>query len=313
MVTLLASPAMATDAVQDEYARRSKALSPTDAAGHFALAKWCRTQEQWQWVADECRIVLNLTPNHEPAKLLLDIARTKLRKKRKHDVQAGGRRGRRNAVIRTLSEHEIQRIRRAELYPDDREKARVRIDNAALRSFQQSASRDGSIDLDRAQFFRLPRLEQAQLILKHAPKQFGEKVMVQTDPTRMRTFLRKVQPIVIRGCGTADCHGGASGGSFRLLTANMLAVNVGYANYLMLHQTAVGKGYLIDRDQPERSLLLTYGLPASQVKNAAAVHPIPIRPTFRDRNDRDYNLVLDWLSSLAIERPDYGVNFKTRR
>lgn len=297
---------LAAGDVEDEYLRRFKALDVKDVRGHFELAKWCREQENWQLVAQQCRHVLRLEPNHQQAKLLLEVAQRRLG----GDLRSPSRGAGRGGPLRPLTDDEVQRIRRMELHPDQDERVVLRIDRKALRAFYEVAHKDGHVDCDRRTFFRLPRLEQARLILRHAPDRFGGGVTIRSDPERMRSFLREVQPIVLRGCAAADCHGGSAAGDFQLLAGRSLSPNDSYANFLRMHEYQVGTQRVINRDQPGRSLLLTYALPPHQVADQTGRHPTEIMPVFQSSDDRDYQTLLEWLSSLSITRPDYGIDLK---
>jgi hypothetical protein len=293
--------------IDDEYLDRFKSLAAKDVNGHFELAKWCREHEKWQLVAQQCRHVLRIEPNHEQAKLLLQVAQTRLsadQALRGRDPDASGR-------LRPLTDEEVQRIRRKELHLDEEGRVVVRIDRDALREFYEFAHGTGLVDDDRRAFFKLPRLKLAQLILRLAPDQFGKAVSIRSDPQRMQTFIRDVQPIILRGCAAADCHGGSAAGDFQLFTGRALSPNASYANYLRMHEHKAGNERLINRDQPGRSLLLSYGLPNEEVAEETRRHPSDIMPVFQSPDDREYRTVLNWLSSLSIRRPDYGIELKS--
>jgi hypothetical protein len=94
----------------------------------------------------------------------------------------------------------------------------------------------------------------------------------------------------------------------------------GYTNFYILqnYTKAVkadsgvfGKGDLrmIDRQQPERSILLQYALPGAI---AEYDHPDVngYRPAVRGLNDPRYHQILDWIgSSLKAEDPNYGIDY----
>ena len=85
--------------------------------------------------------------------------------------------------------------------------------------------------------------------------------------------------------------------------------NVAYTNFLILHEYKVGELPVVDRKTPAMSLLITYGLPTTDGSVASEYkHPTDIRAAFKDDRDRDYRMLLEWLQSLSIERPDYGID-----
>jgi hypothetical protein len=64
---------------------------------------------------------------------------------------------------------------------------------------------------------------------------------------------------------------------------------------------------VIDREVPERSLALQFGLPASV---GTPPHPkVPNwKPRFRSASDQGYKDIFNWMSkSLSVLQPDYGI------
>lgn len=290
------------DAIDDEYYARVKELKSDDIVGRLRLAVWCRDQERWQLAARECGEILKRQPGHEQAQLLLNLARAHLDVEGRHAGAESGAGGVGRPV--ELTDDEVQRVRRAELNLEGDEHVRLKIDRDALNAFYEQGKRDGLLAMERAAFFRLPRLEQARLILRYAPETFGDKIEMASDPERMRVYLRDVQPVVLRGCATSECHGGPSAGRLRLLAGRTLSGTASYTNYFILEGGVVGNERMINRDLPERSLLLSYGLPRGV---GVVGHPTEIVGAFKDEEDRDYKTVLNWISSMPITRPDYGI------
>ncbi len=302
------------DPVDDEYAQRLKGLAADDVRGHLALAQWCREQSRWELVARVCHKVKRLEPSNRKAKLLLELARTHLNKQQTGSGttaggagKSGGGRASGGKLPRVLTDAEVQRIRRAELYPDDRERARIRIDRGAQQEFFESMSGNARFPYDRRTFFALPPAEKAEIMLRLGEPKYAEKITVTTDPERMRVFVRKVMPVLAVGCATVECHGGASESRLQLYGGRTLKTNVAYANFLTLHEYQVDKHRLIDRNSPEQSLILAFGLPPRSSADGLN-HPVPIEPVYKDREDRGYQTVYEWLSSLSLKPPEYGVD-----
>lgn len=305
---------VSADEIDEEYATQARKLQPADVAGHLTLAKWCREKGKWHHVARECRHILRHQPNHRQAKLLLELAQVQLGK----DAQPMGRqpgpskaRAARDcgAAPRPLTDDEVQVIRRAELRLDRRERVTVKIDRTALKEFVDWAiGRPGFPD-DSKTFYRRNRVEQAQLMLRRARERFGDAITIRSDPERLRHFGREVMPIVLAGCATSDCHGGGGAGCFRLTGGRSLGTNVAYANFLVMHEFEVDNRRLVNRNSPERSLILSYGLPRRAGDDAKPFnHPIEIPAVFETEGDADYITLLEWLRSLDLKRPDYGID-----
>ena len=85
-----------------------------------------------------------------------------------------------------------------------------------------------------------------------------------------------------------------------------------YTNFFLLSRfTHEGKA-MIDRDRPELSLLLQWGL-----EREAAKFPAPDvegwRPRFRSPEDGDYRRLVDWIDSLFDNDPGYGITYPPAR
>ncbi len=299
------------DQIDDEYLRRSRALVTSDVRGHLELAKWCKKNTRWNFVADECNLILRVEPGNAQATLLRDIARSYLKKDQRNAQSPGGvpraGGGGGGALPRLLTDAEVQRIRRAELRRSGVEHARVKIDRKALQDFFGAMEKEGRLPYEKKDFFRLSPIEKARAMFRYGGEEFSGKVNVTTDPERMRIFGRDVMPTIAARCATVECHGGSGPSAFQMFGGRGVRGNALYTNFYVLHELKVGDLALINRNNIDESLILTYGLPPRPGESNLN-HPIPIRAVFRDTDDRKYQAVYEWLRSLTIDRPDYGID-----
>ena len=311
-------PAIAlADAVDDEYTRRFKAMERTDVSGHLELAKWCRDKERWDLVAKQCRFILNQNPHHAQAKLLLETAQTYLANQQRDastDAQLPQQPGKTPGKLpRLLTDAEIQNIRLHEMKLDNSERTNLRIDRDALRDFFDRYQGSGGVPADSRDFFRMDRMQQAELMFRTDPERYADKITVLGDPARLREFQRDVVPIVIRNCATSDCHGGPGAGGLQLHPAERSSdPKALYSNFYILHEYKGPQDQrLIDRDNLQRSMLLTAGLaPSTDETLKAYNHPTDLKPPFDSEKNRDYLTIYNWLRTLSIERPDYGIQLE---
>jgi hypothetical protein len=289
------------------YQEKAAALADDDVDGHYKLAEWCREQERYDLVLREVIKVLQEAPSHENARLLYTVARTKLRKTERQpetaergDAEAGA----------LLSEEDIQKLRRAEFRIDRPEPGvRVTFGRNTINEFLAAMSGDPLFrtDGDRRAFREASSSRKLQLILRMEEEKFADQVYIVDDPYVFREFKRRVMPLVGHTCGTSGCHGGESAEAFRLYRNPRLSTSVLYTDFLVLDSVEAKNGWMIDRDKPEESLLLEYGLPA---QDAAKQHPNtanPIKPIFRNKRDPRYVAIRDWVEQLRLPRPAYGV------
>ena len=297
------------DGVEDQYKQRFRKLAADDIEGHYKLALWCKEQKAFTLLKTQCTYILRKSKNHEPARLLLELARREMAAGAPPGAGPAGRGKPRLAALgRILNDDEIQILRRSELLLDRPERVGVKFKNRVLERFFAEMQGGPGFGFTRQRFFKLPPSERAQLILDFAPEAYGRDVEITTDPQRFANFERKVLPIVLEGCATATCHGTHGRARWRLYSDRVRSKNMVYTNYLIMHELTLGQERLIDRDLPDRSLVLVYGLPeATTGPDHPSNHPQPIDPPFRNPKDRKYLEVLDWIESLALPTPDYGI------
>lgn len=301
--------------VEDEYARRAKKLAPDDVDGHFELAMWCKQQEAWALLRKECTHVLLLEPNHEQARLLLELAKANLAGGEEAGetgpAPEGGGGPASGEVSRLVTDDEIQILRRAELYCNVPERISVKFKNDVVRQYASQMIRDPD---KRRWFFGLSPAEKAQTILceeESVRERFAKDVFITSDPQRFQDFERKVLPIIERGCATSSCHGGPDAGRFRLHTGRRLSPNEVYTDYLLLFEFTRDTEQMINRSFADRSLLLHYGLKDAVVDEFhPSRHPTEIEPVYQSPTDRDYVTVQDWIRTLDVIPPEYGINLK---
>ena len=83
-------------------------------------------------------------------------------------------------------------------------------------------------------------------------------------------------------------------------------------NFYLLTQTKVGGIPMIDRNNPEESLLLQWGLPREEAKFGAPEDIKNWRPYFKDPKDERYTKMLSWIKSLIRANQDstYDLTYK---
>lgn len=218
-----------------------------------------------------------------------------------------------------VSDADIQRLRLAELRLDGpAEVVRVRF----LRKARQRDLPLEVLDtLRRRSDFRpawedvltrgLPH-EKLQLIVRLTGTEHAERIAVDSDPAVFDAFRRRVLPLVNRGCARSGCHGGKGAREFRFPVGSSSSDTYAYTAFVLLDQRQTVHGPLVNRANPEESVLLTYMLPPEATDRG---HP-PVgrgpafKPVVRSRDDRLYAAVLEWIDQLAVPRPEYGLAYE---
>ena len=297
--------------IKELYQQRLAAL-PKDAGAkaHVDLARWLYESKEYALAQKELDAALVIDPaNTEALVLKQTVDRSMLWEMTKvnQDMTKALAAGTQTPVAsprdrRLLTADQINVIRQHELKDTDR--VRVRLERNVARQFAES---QGNITVQ--EFARLPDQAKAMMILKEGTKEMRPDVKIVSDPQALADFKSRVQPVILQGCATANCHGGANSGTFRLYApADNEATT--YTNFYILTQYAAKGGELraISRARPKDSLILEYGLPR---ENAEADHPEVVGYTsvFRNASDPKYQQILFWLGALNPVEPQYGIDY----
>lgn len=311
--------------LQREYQQRFNRLRADDTEGHYTLAEWCRENRMYRLLLRQSQHVLQLDPGHENARLLYRLAVEQLRAQtaqtqpEQAEAAASG-----DGELLTLSQ--IQKVKYAEFLDRDQvrpplpaangrarvapepvgEFLQVRFKENVLNQFldQMAGTTDfGSRD-DRTRFLAMAPTLQAQIIREQTGDEYQKQIEIVNDPLVVGQFER-VLPTVMSGCGTSLCHGGSEAEKWRLRTTRpRTSLNL-YTNFVIVNRVRNGNQRLVDRRNPEDSLLLQYGLPAQQ---ATYQHPTPIPVMFpRGRDDLRYRTILTWIENLRVPEPRLAI------
>lgn len=306
------------DSVYAEYERRVAQLKPDDIAGHFKLATWCKERGAWELVRKECTLILAQDGGHEQAKLLQELAMRRLGESKAGPKRPGeSKPGVRNEEIgklgRIISDAEVRRIRWMEMLDDEPRPLSIKFKNKVIQRFLDAMEGTAGFTTrnERGAFMKLKPTAKLQLIRKHTGDRYFDDIVIKTDPKRLADFERRVLPVALRGCATSHCHGDPKASRFTLYTDRVMSKNMAYTNYLIMHDYRVGGKRVINRDDPERSLLLTYGLRELLAgTDPTYKHPGEVKPVFRGANDPKYRAIREWLESLSTLEPDYGISLE---
>jgi hypothetical protein len=204
---------------------------------------------------------------------------------------------------RLLNPDEINIIRQKEMSSDD-DTIKFRFDHNVIRTYLAA-----NTDIDKDAFSKMPDMAKANEILTKGDPKLAKDVKVLTDPRPLLDYKTKVNPILLQGCGLSGCHGGTKGGDFGLYGGDSTAAV--YTNFYIIFKyskTVDGVRYLaMDREVPDRSLLLQYGLPHADGKPP---HPKAKdwKPRFKSTQDQAYATIYDWMTkSLSVMQPEYGI------
>ena len=334
-------PGGAMTADEQEFQKRRAATANNDVNGLLKLARWAMERQQYDLAYDAAQDARDADPrNREAQDLLRTIeAHRKLNRRataqpqpqpggsrpapgaqppadgQRPDVQPGAQPAARggqdkgepdNALVRPLSPDEVNRIRMLEWRGD--RNVRIRLMNDVKRRYLARA------DIQPAEFNKLDAVEQAWEMKRKGSPELLNDIRMTNDPPALQEYRQFIQRAVLTTCATAACHGGGAGSDKFALHARADHEADAYANFLTLHnyEYKPEKGReaaMIDRNRPEDSLLIQFGLPPN-VSNMPHPEVDGFRPLFKSTNDQRYRQFVRWIAdSLSPLMDDYGVPF----
>ncbi len=314
---------------EEEYARKLKEIDPKSADDHYKLGKWAFDNGLLDIAEKELNEALEIDPDHKRASLLLRQVKAKLEEAGEtggtggtepEKGEEGGKTTEGAAAVKPeylVSQEDIYRIRFAELRESDR--VTVELKNDVVERYIESMQGIGDFkEKNFAKKFRgWPKLQKAKYIHDNTESDnvsIRDDILITKDPQFMTDFRTQVWPILTGGCAALSCHGGEKvNGGLKVFNVSAKDVKVDYTNYVLLWgcvKTNDGGGYrrVIDKNWPELSLLLQYGLPP---ENARYKHPVKIKAMFTSTKDKRYIRILDWIKSLeGPPMPNYHLAYK---
>ncbi len=296
---------------EDTYQARLAEIKSKDPEGLFQLALLCSTNNRPDLAANLCRQVLASWSAHARAKALLRASNQRLAVTSRSGTASRPASGQPTTsqpgltIAGVLGPEAINRVRFREFrFEDMTDRPRVTLSRQVIQEFLEEAAKSQAMsDLDKNLFNRADNDDKLRWIIKVAGDRYLGRIQMTSEPRSMATFRQKIWPILGKGCAVPACHGGEKAGSLRYV----LPVSYGPAmatNFYIVGQFETGQGKLINREHPEASLLLQYGLSGEQ---AEFKHPVAIPPVFTSISDGKYQIVLEWIRQRQSPTPNYGI------
>jgi len=316
---------------EQEFQQRLGKLAAGDLQGHIDLARWALDNKQYELARQAITMAQTIDSKNGEANSLADTIRSEqaLAVKRANPappaaaepaappaaaapaspeataVAAPGPTSR-----RFLSDDDINLIRQAELQPADAA-IQVRFLNHVTERYLASGGKDAAV------FRSMPPGQQAMEMLATGDAGIAKDVRIVSDPVSLVTYRTRIQPLILAGCASSGCHGGADGGDFYLYP-DAGQVPAAYTNFYILnkyaHKVSGGGGQvmrsMIDRTQPDSSLLIQFGLPTNM---AQTPHPKAKgwKPLYPTEQDPTRALLVNWTGQqLKPFVSDYGIKFE---
>jgi len=323
--------------IEEEYAERTAALKPDDKEGRYKLAYEMNEKKAYHLAEKELVGLAAKFPNDKRITLLLRLVRlkgankaaptnpatkkTKTKSKAPVAKTTAATAGNRELI----SQEGINSIRVYEYNFSASPRPAVRIPREVLDEFMTKFKGERYTDADgneraipktrteQNKFFALrgskswQQLDAIMYFGRSGAREYYSKIEVLGDPPALKAFKTTAYRYVTNYFRSNFGDGAAVEGLY-LFQGN--TVEQVYSNFYILSQFKDESGRrMINRDQPEQSLLLQWGLPRSK-----ATYPAPEikgwKPTFTGTESKQFQTIAAWIRTLYVPAPNYDVTYE---
>lgn len=296
---------------QQRYAERLQATAADDLAARYALARWLFDQGAFSLALQHVQLLEARMAQEDKLDPSLSQQVRFLRLQVQQRLKSPGDS---QPAASPLPPHPLltpQQINVIRVWESDpTQQPRVRIPRAILDQVLVQYGDSPLVPKGRAQreVQSWPGWRKLELLFALRAREFYGSVQVLDEPRSLAAFRQSIHPgYVLSTCASVNCHASADRGLTLYRTAPASDATL-YTNFYILSQAATPSGRLIDRAEPEKSLLVQYGLPREQ---AQTPHPsVPgWRAALRGRQDPLYARLVQWIGrQLYQPEPDYGID-----
>jgi len=194
---------------------------------------------------------------------------------------------------------------------------RISIDDDVLEAFLKEFASDNLVPKGRdkqREFMRAEGYQQLELFFAVRARDYYGKAVMRGEPENMTEWHRSVHRSYILeyfrpsfGIGQVE--------QLYLFDRGREQDRISYTNFYILTQVRIGGVPMIDRDRPEESLILQWGLPRESAKFPAPEDVPNWQPYFRDTEDQRYTRIVEWIKTLVADNrnTDYGITYRLPR
>ncbi len=300
--------------------QRRAALEPDDHAGRLAVAREMFAADLLQEARWEVVLLQTAMSEASPARASLDallfsiearraLVREAAEQSRPADAQPPGAARPPSPVRRPayLSEAQINLVRVYEIDLSTAPVGAVRVPDSVLREAMKTHRRHPAVpqgELDQAALLTAPDRDQLAFLFDLEARSLYGAVLVFHDPEGLAAFRRQINPQHVARYFARHFGAGKVPG-LDLVRYRPNTTPEAYTNFVRLCRFTHEGRPMIDRYNPEASLLLQWALPRD-----AALHPAPPvagwRPRFRSLDDPRCVQLREWIDGLVKFTPDYS-------
>ncbi len=289
-----------------QFKEKRAALKDDDVTGRYELAKWLVVDlkekdnelQRYELARTELQSLANQAPENNQVKLLLRVAEERIKLLQEPATTpttpvtpttpttttpttpgtpaANGDATSAKLPTEKLSDEQINLIKVYEIDLDPKQgpAPRVSVPQEVIETLLKDYAREESVPKGRVEqdaLRRAPDIKKLEALFAARARPLYSKVTIHSDPTVLLKYRATVEPrYVLNYCGTTDCHGGPKAGKLFLFRDKPESTETSYTNFYILDSFRNDEGYMIDRQKPDLSLLIQYGM---NPENATIRHP----------------------------------------
>jgi hypothetical protein len=306
------------DAPDEQYRKLRAELDDEDLDGRYRLAYQMYEKQWFELAMVELQSMRRDFPDSDKVGALQNVIQSRMDNQRRETTsQTRPEPGNQNNTVtevtevpgpeQRLTEEQINALRVYEV--DLAEEPRITIKPETIEKLYETYASDDRLTKDRRAFRRLAGHEQLEVLFELQARDLYPEVIIRQDSPAMKAFRSQVhQRYALNYCAANGCHGDNSPGGLFLFRVQPNSDATVYTNFYILNRMKREQGAMIDRDKPQRSLLLQYG-----IRRDAAATPHPEvkgwRPQFVDDQDPRFGQIADAIDLFWKPAPDYGISY----
>lgn len=214
-----------------------------------------------------------------------------------------------------LSQDDVELIKVYEVDLGADPEPRIVIPKSELRDFLKEFQEDDRIPRGKQsqeKWLRLDGHKQLALLFQLRARDYYKHVRVRSQIESLREFSNIHRRYILEYFQPTFGAGQVPGLFLFPRTRGLDADRMEMTNFYILTQTAIDGKLIIDRNEPEDSLLVQWALPRESAKFAAPNNLQGWQPKFKDTKDERYRDLVKWIDSLvaANQGSNYGISYK---
>ena len=305
--------------------KRAK-ITSDDYDARYDLAYEMFIRDQYDLAAKELKRILKYKPNNTKCRNLLNYieknkaeaeAALKQSQEKAREYKASRKfakkEPKKDPFAHLITDEDVWLIRLWELPADVlKERCIVQIPKKHIDALFKMYSDDKRVPIgkkERYKFKGKKGYEQLDLIFKLNARDLYRGIIVRDDPKALYFYRRKLNANYVSRYFKKHFGNGVVPG-LQLFNKHSGRAREAYTNFLVLNNLQYQNRPFIDRQYPEKSLRLQWGLPRTD-----AIYPAPKgknwKPFFKGSNDPRFIEAVEWIKTLyqALPDPTYGVKY----